>query len=63
MVNVSTVEFTVLVMKSAAALWFAGTYVTSTVAFLARHVDLSVNILARTVSVGSSAANRALHAR
>jgi hypothetical protein len=61
--NVSTDEFTVRVMKSAAALWFAGTFATSTVAFLAHRVYSSANILARTVSVGTSAANRVRHAR
>ena len=63
MVNVSMDVSTVRVLKSAAVLWFADTSATSTAASLAHRVRRSVNTLAHTANVGTSAANRVVHAR
>ena len=63
MVNVSMDVSTVRVLKSAAVLWFAGTSATSTAVFLAHRVRRSVNTLARTANVGTSAANLVFLAR
>ncbi len=63
MVSVLMDDFIARVLKSAAVLLFADTSATSTAASLAHRVRRSVNTLARTANVGTSAANLVFLAR
>jgi hypothetical protein len=62
-VNVSMDVSTVRVLKSAAVLWFAGTFATSTAASLAHRVRRNVNTLVHIANVDTSAANLVFLAR